>query len=230
LFGGSPAAQPFAYQRCSTVDIDHLTNMVGVGTDMARNLTYVHNWVADHDPQPYLPLQTQIFQTHVEALNPADVLTIAPGNVHSWSTLDDTAACDWLATYTLEEPSIGTTLADDNGAWHRFRINQSVSGAFTPFSWYADANANRLSLWATSNLERISVDAAPMGLVYSGTLKLNMSSADGTGDQVLFLHVQSPPSSVTRNNQPANSTYNPQGHSLLIDELSGAGSQWVIHF
>jgi hypothetical protein len=230
-FGGSPAAQTFAYRRCSTVDIDPQTELVGVGTDMGRNLSYVRSWMADQDPQPYLPLQTQLFAAHMQALNPANVLTTAPGNMHSWSTLDDTAVCDWLAQYTLQEPSIGSTLADQDGAWHRFIVEQGAPGAFTPFSWFADSNANRLSLWATANLKRISVDSGPLGLVYRGLLKLNMSSADGTGDQVLFLHVPSPPISITRNGQPnATAVYNHQAQTLLIDEMSGSGAQWVISF
>lgn len=230
-FGGSPAAQPFAYRRCSTIDIDPLTELVGVGTDMGRNLKYVRSWLADQDPQPYLPLETQLFATHMLGLNPANVLTTVSGNVHSWNTLDDTIVCDWLAQYTLQEPLIGNTLADRNGAWHRFRVEQDAPGAFTPFSWFSTPSANRLNLWATGNLKRLSVDCAPLGLVYSGALKLNMSTADATGDEVLFLHVPSAPISVTRNGAPsATPVYNAQLQTLLVPEASGAGAQWVFNF
>jgi dienelactone hydrolase len=230
LFGGSPAAQPFEYQRYSTIDIDHLTLEVGVGTDMARNLAYVHSWVADHDPQPYLPTETAIFATHMQAMNPADILTVAPGNVHSWSTLDDHATCDWLASYALQEPLSGTTLADANGAWHRFTVEQDAPGSFTPFSWMFDPVANRLSFWQTANLRSIRVSPNGLGIVYSGTLKLNLSSADGTGDEVIFSHVPAAPTSILRNGVPATAPYDPVAQTLVIDEPSGAGSQWVIHF
>jgi dienelactone hydrolase len=230
-FGGSPAAQTFAYRRCSTIDIDPLTDIVGVGTDMARNLNYVHCWLADQDPQPYLPQQTQLFEAHMQAINPADVLTTVPGNVHSWSTLDDAAACDWLAGYTLQEPLTGNTLADQNGVWHRFIVEQDAAGNFTPFSWLSAPDANRLSFWATANLHRITVDNGPLGLVYAGSLKLNLSSADTTGDEVVFLHVPYHPLSITRNGV-ANTTctYDPQAQTLLVPEQSGAGAQWVFHF
>jgi hypothetical protein len=230
-FGGSPAAQPFAYQRCSTIDIDPLTDQVNVGTDMSRNLRYVRCWLADQDPQPYLPLQTHLFYDHISAANLADVLTIVPGNVHSWSTLDDHVVCDWLAQYSLQELTIGNTLADQDGAWGRFIVQQTAPGAFTPFSWHADAPPNRLSLWATSNLQRLSVDLIPLGMVYSGNLKLNMTSADGTGDQVLFLNVPHPPTAVTRNGV-ANATcvYDHIAKTLLVNELSGSGALWVITF
>jgi dienelactone hydrolase len=230
-FGGSPAAQPFAYQRCSTIDIDPLTEQIGVGTDMSRNLRTVHCWLADNDPQPYLPLQTHLFYDHIHAANPADVLTIVPGNVHSWSTLDDTVACDWLSRYTLQELTIGNTLADQDGTWGRFIVQQSAPGAFTPFSWHADAPPNRLSLWATANLQRLSVNLAPLGLVYSGNLKLNMTSADGTGDQVLFLGVPHAPTAVTRNGVPnATCVYDHAAHTFLVNELSGSGALWVFTF
>jgi hypothetical protein len=230
LFGGSPASQHFAYQQCSVVDIDPLTNLVGAGTDMARNLAYVETWMADADPNVYLQDETQLFFNDIHPLNPADAMTVVHGNVHSWSTLDDTAACDWLAQHVLEEPLSGTTLADRDGEWRRFTVEQDAAGAFTPFSWLSDPVANRLSLWQTANLHRLSVDPARLGLKYTGSLKLNMSSSDGTGDQVLWLHVHVPPSSVTRNGQPAIATYDPVAQTLLIDEPSSAGAQWVIHF
>jgi hypothetical protein len=230
LFGGSPAANHFAYQQCSTVDIDPLTNLVGAGTDMARNLNNLQCWMANQDPNTYLQDETQLLYNDAHALNAADVLTVVPGNVHSWSTLDDTAVCDWMSQYTLQEPITGTTLADIDGRWHRFTVVQDAPGAFTPFSWWANSAANRLSLWQTANLHQIAVDPTRLNLVYSGNLKLNLSSADGTGDQVLWLHVPQAPIAVTRNGQPASATYDPVAKTLLIDERSGSGAQWVIEF
>jgi hypothetical protein len=230
LFGGSPTAQPFNYQRCSSVDIDPMTHVVGAGTDMARNLPVVRCWMANNDPQPYLPEQTQVFFDHIQPMNRNDVFTIVHASGHTWDTLDDTAVCDWLSTYTLIDPSIGNTLADLGGAWHHFQIDQEVGGAFTPFSWFADANANRISFWGTANLQRISVDSPALGLAYSGNLRLNMSSADGTGDQVLFLHVPHAPLTVTRNGVPASGTYDALTQTFLVDETSGSGSQWVLGF
>jgi pimeloyl-ACP methyl ester carboxylesterase len=230
LFGGSPAAQHFAYQQCSTVDIDPLTDLVDPTSDMARNLDNVHCWMADQDPNVYLQTETQLFFNDVHALNSADLLTVVSGNVHSWSTMDDTAACDWLSRFTLQEPLTGTTLADTGGQWHRFTVVQDAPGAFTPFNWLSNPPANRLSFWDTANLKQISVDPTRLGLVYSGNLKLNMSSADGTGDQVLWLHVPRAPINVTRNSQPASATYDPVAKTLLIDEQSGSGAQWVIQF
>ena len=230
LFGGDPTSQPFNYQRCSTVDIDPITHLVGAGTDMARNLPVTRCWMADNDPQPYLPLQTQIFYNHIQPMDRSDVLTIVSGNQHSWDTLDDTVVCDWLSTYTLHYPLIGNTLADLDGAWYHFQIEQDAGGAFTPFSWFADANANRISFWSTANLHRISFDAQAVGLHYVGHLRLNMSSADGTGDQVVFDSVPYAPLSVTRNGVPANGTYDPLTQTFLVDEVSGSGAQWVIGF
>ena len=229
-FGGTPAQQPFAYQRCSTIDLNPTTGVVGQGTDMVRNLERVHTWLAANDPDFYLPEQTQAFHAQASSWHPGSVLTLAPGNEHSWVTLDESAACDWLAQQTLQEPSSGTILADESGVWQRFFVEQETGNAFTPFAWSADAPANRLSLGGTRNLRRIAVDAAEVGLAYVGSLRLALSAADGTGDEVLLTSVPFAPNAVFRDGTPAAAAYDPLTHTLLIDEPDGAASQWVIVF
>jgi hypothetical protein len=84
---------------------------------------------------------------------------------------------------------------------------------------------------ATVVVTPAAVKLVPLGLVYSGNLKLNMSSADGTGDQVLFVNVPHAPTAVTRNGVPnATCVYDHVAHTFLVNELSGAGAQWVFTF
>ena len=229
-FGGTPAEQPFAYQRCSTIDLDPATGAIGVGTDMARNLSEVHTWLAASDPDQYLPAQTQAFHSQVDAWHPSAVLTLAPGDEHSWSTLDEAAVCNWLGQHALQETSSGTLLADGDGGWHRFQVEQDGPGAFTPFAWSVDAGANRLALTGTRNLRRLAVDAGALGLVYGGSFRLDLANADGSGDEVLLTGVPFAPNAVYRNGQPASAAWDALAHTLLVDENAGGASQWVIVF
>jgi hypothetical protein len=233
LFGGSPAANPFAYQRCSTIDLDPSSNSVQSGSDMARNLRHVpiHDWLASNDPQQYLPQQSLAFDAHVHPMHPANTMTVVQDGVHDWSSLDETVLCDWFASFTLAQPTSGTLLADQSGAWHRFMIDQDQSGAFTSVDWSAIAAQNRIDLAGTSNLAKIAIAAQPLGLVYQGSLAIDVSSADGTGDQVQLREVSFGPNAAYRNGVPASTTYDPATKTLQFDEPGGAGTaHWVIVF
>jgi dienelactone hydrolase len=232
-YGGPPSSAAFNYQRCSVIDLDPITETVRVGTDMSRTPAAlpVMDWMASADPVTYLLDQTMAFDQHNHAQNAGNAFTTVSASVHSWSTLDDTQVCDYLAQFTLHEPALSSTLADRDGVYYRFQVAQDAAGAFTPFSWHADAAQNRLSLWATGNLKRLTVDALGLGLAYLGQLHLNMASADGTGDDVLFVGVPYAPLSVTRDGVADSSgTYDAQMHTFLVHETSGSGHLWVLTF
>ena len=231
-YSGTPAQEPFNYQRCSVIDIDHATGLIGAGTDMGRNMTHlpIRNWMANNDPMLYLRNQTSAFDTYLngEAVN--TTLTVVDGNVHSWSTLDDSVVCDWLAQYSLQLPKMASTLADQSGTYFWWQVNQTTTGAFTPFSWYLDSVANRISLYNTSNLDRVSIDATAAGLQYATTLKINLTTSDGTGDQILLTNMTSPPVSVTRDGLAASGTWDPTTNTFLVTETQGNLHQWRLNF
>ena len=231
-YGGTPAAQPFNYERCSTIDLDPATGSVGAGTDMSRNLSAmpVLVWMASADPIAYLVAQTLAFDAHIQPQNAGNAFTSVAANVHSWSTMDDAQVCDFLAQSTLALPASASTLADRDATYFRFQVEQDAAGSFTPFSWSTDPVQNRLSLWATANLKRITVDAPGLGLAFAGKLHLNFATSDGTGDDVLFTSVGAAPLAVTRDGVPAAATYDPQMHTLLVHETSGSGHQWLLQF
>lgn len=232
LFGGTPSAVPFEYQRCSTIDLDPITNQIGPGTDFGRNLAHIPTlvWIASGDPLLYLGTQSYAFDGHLQAQNAGHQLTVASGSVHSWSTLDETAVCDWLQTKTLQTPSAGRTLADEDGTWFHFGIEQDAPGAFTPFTWDVDTQARRLELSQTANLRRISFDAAGAGLALSGNVTLRISTADGTGDRVRILGVAAAPIAVTRDGLAASGTYDAFTHTYEIVESNAAQHDWVLTF
>jgi hypothetical protein len=231
-YGGTPATQSFNYQRCSTIDLDPSTESIGIGTDMSRNIAHVpvRNWMADNDPMLYLRSQTIAFDSHVEPQNPNNSFTQVSADIHKWETLDFVGTCDWLSQFTLQMPSAASTLADQNGKYFHFDVEQGVSGAFTPFSWIVDPVANRITLYATANLARASIDATRAGLAYSGALKLNVNTADGTGDQVEFENVPHAPISVTRDGVAASGTWDPWAHTFVVTEPTNTTHLWRLNF
>lgn len=230
--GGTPLEQPFSYSRCSVIDYDSSQGVVGVGTDMSRNLSHipVRNWMANNDPMVYLRDQTTAFDAHSTTQNLNNTMTIVNGDVHKWDTLDETAVCDWLSQFTLQIPRSASTLADQDGTYFWFRVNQDASGAFTPFQWVLDPVPNRVTIYNTANLARLSLDATAAGLQYAGALKINLDTSDGTGDQVLLENLPAPPISVTRDGVPATGIWDADAMTFLLDEPDSAVHMWRLNF
>lgn len=229
-YGGAPSGNAFAYLRCSMLDLDPLTGAVAPGTDMARNLAHVPvlNWVAAGDPLVYLYEQTDEFHKHVQHQNTQNTLVIVAGNVHSWNTLDETAVCNWLSQFTLQLPTGGQLLADRDGTWLQLQVAQDVAGDFTPLTWRAVAGANRFELSASRNLRRLTVDTSALGLSATTTLTVEVSTADGTGDELLLLGYANPPSAVLRDGAPAPSTHDAQIGAVRIVETDAAIHTWTL--
>jgi hypothetical protein len=232
LFGGTPAAQPFAYQRCSTIDFDAFTGQVGPLTDFARNLEHVPTlvWKAFNDPMRYLQNQTTRFASHVQGQNVANTYHLVSGNVHAWTTLDPAFVCNWFAQFTLTLPRSGHMLADEDGQWQEFVVEQSAGGAFTPFTWSVDAPTKTIAITETRNLRKTRIDAAAMGVALTGAVTLDLSTGDGTGDIVDFLYAPAAPTSVTRDGVTASGTWDPVASVFTVTETDPALHRWVITF
>ncbi|MBI5364796.1 MAG: hypothetical protein HZA53_16590 [Planctomycetes bacterium] len=229
-YGGAPSMNRYAYLRCSMMDLDPLTGAVAAGTDMSRNLAHVPvlDWLAAGDPLVYLYEQTDEFHKHIQHQNTQNTLVIAPGTVHSWNTLDETAVCNWLSQFTLQLPTEGSLLADDDGTWLRFQVAQDAGGDFTPFTWKSIAATNRFELTATRNLRRLTVDTQGLGLTTASTLTLQLSTADATGDELLLTGFTQAPSAILRDGQPASGVHDPVLHTLRLVETDAATHAWTV--
>jgi len=231
--GGTPKTAAFSFSRCSTIDIDPVSGLVDEQTDLARNLAQipVMTVLATGDTHPYLPFQTQTWVDELQHRGVDNRFVSVPYVGHSWDALDDHATCDWFDPIRASVPIEGDQLADEDGQRvGRFTVQQDSSGAFTPFQWYADVNANRLSLWGTKNLKRFSVDVEQLGLAYAGTLRWNHLSADGTDDELQLTNVPYAPAHVTRDGQPAACVYDAQLGTCLLVNPGGAAHLWQIRF
>lgn len=232
LYGGTPVQHPFAYQRCSSIDLDPFTGTIGPDTDFARNLSHIPVlvWRALNEPSAFLVTETDTFNGHIQSQNAGNQYQTAPSAVHAWATLDAGYVCTWFATKSLVLPTSGTTLADEDGQWFSFQVEQSAPGTFTPFTWSVDAPNKRVSISATKNLKRLRISPAAYGLVMSGAVELNLSTADGTGDEFQFLYTAHAPISVLRDGVPASGTYDALGQTFLVTETSSTPHQWILTF
>lgn len=231
-FGGTPAASPFQYQRCSLIDLDPTFGTINPTTNFARNLKSIptHIWIANADPMAYLVTQTSAFDGHLQAQGVDHQYTSPPGNTHVWATVDETAACDWLQTKTLQTPTSQSTLADEDGRWYHFDVEQQATGAFTPFTWDVNAAARRVTISGTRNMKRVSIDSTSAGFALTGNVTLRVSTADGTGDRVRLLNVSAAPLGVTRDGLAASGTFDSLTQTFEIVETSSTLHEWVITF
>jgi hypothetical protein len=232
LFGGSPIAQPFAYQRCSSIDLDPVTGQIGTGTDFARNLAHVPTlvWLATGEPNQYLANQTQSFFGHVQPFNPNDSLNMVVAGVHLWSTLNYTYVCDWLNQFTLQIPASGRTLVDEDGQWFHWFVEQDAPGSFTRFTWSINTTTKTIQVSNTTNLKRLITDAGKIGLSLHGAVTVRLSTVDGAGDKLALRGVSVAPTSVTRDGIPAAGTFDSSVNTYHITEPDGGLHTWVLTF
>lgn len=229
-FGGPPWMYTFNYLRAQAFDLNPFNGVIDPTTDMSLNISHVPTlvWLADGDPSLELFSETIKFSSQVQPRNSNNQLKIVPSNYHSWITLEEAQVCDYFAQRSLQLPKSAKTLADESGTFFHFQIEQTEPLHFSPFTWSVDSIQNRLDLSATANITRISVNCGSAGLEVTHPLTISLSTADGTGDELLLLGITSPPSSVLRDGASANAVFNPTTHTLLITEFDSAAHEWVV--
>ena len=199
-FGGPPGQFPFNYQRSSAMSYKPGTTQVDQLKSMGTNLVHLPIKMinADEDPLVYLVDQTKSFRDFMTSLGALIAYEEVDNDQHEWSSLNEKEACDFLEAFSLSTPLSGDTLADRDGAWFWFDIEQDFSGAFTPFTWSIDSGANKLSIKNTANLKRVGLDLATAPLDSAKTLTINLSASDFFADIVDIDGYTGPPSKVLR--------------------------------
>ncbi|MBK8180683.1 MAG: hypothetical protein IPK67_17670 [Planctomycetes bacterium] len=234
--GSTGSADAWKMTRSSVIDFNSATLAVDEGADLARNLasTPLATWRAEFDTIPYLPDQNDILDQHLQQKlgrvpGPTYGYTVVPFTGHDWRMLDAAQACDWMSQFTLSVPMSGRTLADVDATYEHFYVEQEAAGAFTPFDWSIDQASNTISITATQNLARLTVDSLSAGISAATPLTLHTSSADGTGDDVVITRWSSLPTAVVRDGQAIqNWLYDSLTRRLTLHGADGAPHVWTI--
>ena len=204
MFDGTPLQYPFEYARSSVIDMDSSNLTPNSDSDLARNLVGLpmYQFSGLSDPLTNLVTETRIMSRWLWRLGGTPRLKEDPSvTEHSWSSLDEWSACQFLSSHTLDDSPQGThsLLADRDANYYCFALEQDVPRAFTPFRWNLDSNLNRLVLDETQNLARLTVDTEAAGLDTSITLKVMFGTQDGETDEVVLDGYSVPPTDVLRN-------------------------------
>lgn len=234
MFGGPPSAFPFAYQRASVIDLNYLDGSIDPTTDLARNLKHVpiQHWSATFDPLAYLLVQTNSVHTWLLGLGAASERVEVISTEHTWRILSETAVLDYLESKTLVLPAEGThrLLADRDGPYLHFQVEQDAPGSFTPVRWNKSSALNRIVVDQTRNLKRLTVRTSSIGLNTTISLSVIPGTQDGSAEELAFDGYPNPPSDVLRNGvSNPNWSYDPSQGVVVLYEASAAGyPQWLI--
>lgn len=227
MFGGTPDEVPFAYQVASSLHLDHVTNEIDANSDLARNLAHIQvkNFYADGDPNAYLINQTTSTHDHLLARNVTSVIDTASFTIHKWKTLKEWKVLDYLESIVLADPAEGQvtrTLADRDGTWFHFDIDQVNTGEFSPFRWTNMASQNRLYLDEVANIERVSFDPATLNMDKSADFEMVFNNNDGRTVEIELKGYSSAPTDVQRGGSSTGSWYyDSVNQSVVLIESSG---------
>lgn len=237
MFGVTPDQDPFVYSSVSSFDLDPVTAAVDQNTDMLRNLvgTPVRTFAAMQDPLSELLTQMDAFENQLALRGGFGDSLRGPFAVHEWSTMDETATLNWLASQRLRDPSANTThhlLADRTGRWHGFYLRQRQEGVFTPLIYHVQTAANRLHTIGTENLNRISVHAPSLGLQTSDVFEWSFGNTDNAPVELVLRGVTHTPIDVHRNGTATvNWRYDPTRRELTLTEPNAAAVPlWRVYF
>ena len=193
-FGGSPTAEPFAYQRVSTLHFDPTTYPPLPGTHlpgvaMATNLGSTPLYVTwdTGDTLTHLPAQSTEFGTLLSTLGGTLDTTPVSGTVdpatglpatHSWAVLDPYELFDFFDGKVVDRsPANLSVQADIPGRAGWVAVSQNTPDAFTWFE--ATSATGPVALSDVRNAAGLQVD---LDLVVPGQWPVRMTGASADAD------------------------------------------------
>jgi len=200
IYGDTPSNAQFEYRQTSTIEI--VAGAITLSnSNMARNLSHIPintTYAQLKGPSTqYLSTQSELFFDHlVSAVGHQNATeTSIPGGLlaHTWGTLDETVACDFLAQFTLTIPDSSELLVDRDGVFFHFDVTQAAAGAFTPIDWEVITAGNQLDVFAGSNLDKIAADTLGMGLDPTQDLVVRVRSSDSSEHDLVLLGYEEAP-------------------------------------
>jgi predicted esterase len=198
-FGGTPAQQPFAYERVSPAPL------LGGAVDPLRaavaNLRHLPIYLHCNlqDPETELVDETLALHAYLQAEGVNVRLSkTESGALHAWSTLDIGAAFAFLELYPLTAAPTSLNLhADRVGAWLATEVTALPAQQVARYRLDRLIGSNAAELYGTRALDALALDLPALGLSVTQPLYLGTQTADGTADQLLLRGYNQPPTAVT---------------------------------
>jgi pimeloyl-ACP methyl ester carboxylesterase len=234
-FGGPPSSEGFAYERVAPARISTSLNVVE-GEAPVWNLTdvpiYFHHNLAD--PNTNL-VQDNIALYNFLSARGFDLALdqVSAGAIHKWSTMDMTAALDFVSVNSAPGPVPASATAFEvyGDLEQRYRFlefnqleDQTVGRVRVQLS---STGANALTLADLKGLREVAVELEWLGLDPTQPLTLAASVVDGAGTEFVLRGYASPPSGVWINLAPAARwSHDPAAGELRV-ETSGS-TPWAL--
>jgi poly(3-hydroxybutyrate) depolymerase len=206
--GLTPDQNPFSYGRSSAMDYESCpTPLVAAAYTQARNLTHVPTrigYAAGDGTAGLVDQSNRLWQVLRWVYNHPDCGPnpngggspwVSSGSSHAWDTMPASLVFSLFdAVPGLSFPTSARTLADRDGRWFHFDLEQTSANAFTPFDWTVTAGGNQeLRLLKVANLDRIRTHDESLPFAYGTTLQVVVQADDGAmGDVVLEGYTVSP--------------------------------------
>ena len=235
MFGVTPDQNSFVYSSVSSFDLDPVSGTVNQETDMLRNLasTPVRIFAAAGEPLSILVTQTDQFESQLALRGGMGDSLRGPFAVHDWSTLDEEATLDWLASKRVGPPAFNQThelLADRDGRWHGFYLHQAQEQVLTQVTYQIQPGPNRMFTIGTKNLERISIYPRSVGLRTSTELDWVFGSLESAPVELSLRGVTHAPMNIFRNGVAnVDWRYDPSDRSIVLQGKRAPGRQHLDH-
>lgn len=225
VFGGTPTSVPFNYERVTAGRIN-TGNAIDVSLAPSANLldTRVYLSINQNDPETGLKLQNDALANYLSSQGLDLLVNKYNGPVlHSWSTLDDVAACNWLETGVAPgaAPIHGPPLEifADRPARYRFtEVRALTPSCVARYNVVlGGAGGNSFGLLGTRNLLELAIDVTQLGLQIGQTLTFITWSTDSTAPTFVIEKVAQRPTSIQVNGlAPAAWSYDAPKKELSI--------------
>lgn len=233
VFGGTPGQEPFAYGRTSPMIVSGgLPDPAFSSVSNILHLPiYYHVNTLDAGNQELLD-QNDVLKTFLLA-NSANVqvseVTI-PNPKHDWSTMNMTAALDFLSPYSLPaDPSSLDVYADREVPYFYTHPRDIAADEVARYDVDVDTGTNTFTLQDTHDLNQVAFDTVAMGLDPTQPLNINHSSGDLTQDEIVLTGYLTSPSSVTVSSFPPFSwSYDSGNQEVIINPTPGGAPASVL--
>jgi predicted esterase len=225
VFGGSPTALPFNYERVTAGKItagNVIDSLFGPSVNLLDTRVYIS--INQNDPETDLKIQSDALANYLsgEGLD-VFVKKFNGSAVHSWSTLDDDAAIAWIESGLAPgaQPINGPPVelfADRVGTYRFTEVRALTPDKVARYNIVeGSAGSNSFGILGTRAVLELAIDTEAINVHVNQALSFTTWSTDGTAPTFVIKNFPQWPTSVLVNGlAPAALNFNPQTKELSV--------------